>query len=183
MEKDQKQYCGAEEVARENLKPVAPFAPRWVKGQSGNPAGRPQRIGLTIVEAMNFFQSKTTEELELIQNNPRESVVRRMAAARLLGAGERGRDGREEFSEVMDRSVGRPSQALELSGPGGGPIVSQVQASMTLVDATQVYQAHLAALRAGQVVQIEAPATDVEPIKADDAAKPMDSTSNEDYGI
>jgi hypothetical protein len=118
-----------------------PLESRWPKGVSGNPAGRP-RIGLSIIETINLFasQQKTTVELEKIQNNRREPIVRRIAAARLLGAGERGREGREESSELMDRTNGRPVQSIDLNAQAQQINLTAIVGEITAERANEIYQ-------------------------------------------
>lgn len=81
------------------------------RGVSGNPSGRPQNKGLAAM-----IREKTEDGAAVVRvlvdvlegREPRAKVADRIEAARLL----------------MDRAWGRPLQAMELSGPDGGPIQS-----------------------------------------------------------
>ena len=81
-----------------------PFQP----GQSGNPGGRPK----VIHEVRELAQRHCTAAIERLAQamlNPDDRVA--VAAATAL----------------LDRAVGKPTQATELSGPGGeslGPVFS-----------------------------------------------------------
>lgn len=77
----------------------------WKPGQSGNPSGRPK-----LLEQVRDLARTHTEDaiktLADLMNDPTERGVVRVAAAEAL----------------LDRAWGRPTQAVEASGPGGGPL-------------------------------------------------------------
>jgi len=78
-----------------------PFQP----GQSGNPGGRPKL--LAEVKALAAEHTKDAiKALSEIAKNPKALAVARVSAANAL----------------LDRAWGKPTQAVEMSGPDGGPV-------------------------------------------------------------
>jgi hypothetical protein len=82
----------------------------FVKGQSGNPGGRPK----VLEEARRLAQSFTEENIlglmELAKDPDQPGQVR--VSAR---------------NAVLDRALGKPVQPNEHSGPEGGPMLHQVE--------------------------------------------------------
>lgn len=77
----------------------------FVKGQSGNPGGRPKAVmpdGRTLAEAAREHSPEALRVLVEALSDPDTAL----AAAK----------------EILDRGFGRPAQAVELTGEGGGPI-------------------------------------------------------------
>jgi hypothetical protein len=81
-----------------------PFKP----GVSGNPNGRP-RLPAQIVELRALAREHTPEALNAIVTVMGD--MKAPASARVAAA-----------SELLDRGWGRPTAALEHSGPDGGPL-------------------------------------------------------------
>jgi len=83
----------------------------FVKGQSGNPGGRPKAVmpdGRTLSEAAREHSPKALKVLVDALGNPDTAF----AAAK----------------ELLDRGFGKPAQSLEVAGPDGGAIlVSEVK--------------------------------------------------------
>lgn len=77
----------------------------FVKGQSGNPGGRPKAVmpdGRTLSEAAREHSPEALRVLVEALGNPDTAL----AAAK----------------EILDRGFGRPAQAVEITGEDGGPV-------------------------------------------------------------
>lgn len=82
-----------------------PFTTAFKPGRSGNPGGRPK----ILKDVRKLAQSNCAQAVRVlvkIMNADEVDVKARIAAA----------------NAVLDRGVGKPTQALELSGKDGGPI-------------------------------------------------------------
>lgn len=77
----------------------------WPKGVSGNPGGRPREVG-HVRELARQHTAEAIQTLAMVMRDPDQPGRARVAAAEAL----------------LDRGWGRPPQATEVSGPGGGPI-------------------------------------------------------------
>lgn len=80
----------------------------FVKGQSGNPGGRPKAVmpdGRTLSEAARGHSPKALQVLVAALEDPDTAF----AAAK----------------ELLDRGFGKPAQSLEVAGPEGGAILVQ----------------------------------------------------------
>lgn len=98
------------EVSQAQLDRLKPT--QFKPGQSGNPTGRP-KTGLLSVAMRE----------KLAEVDPKDKQGRTFAeiiAERLIKDARAGKV--QATSELADRTEGRPKQAHELSGPGGGPI-------------------------------------------------------------
>ena len=136
----------------------------WRKGESGNPAGR-KPAGLTVIEWYNALAGKSKDQLLDIAGDPRISVAKRAAAMQWVqtlsklkttaGTPIRG----EALDRICDRTAGRPVARQEVSGPGGGPIVSQVAVNLSAcLSAAEQYYSNPNLIDANQVDSIPAPA-------------------------
>ena len=92
-------------------------APAWVPpkhaglfkpGQSGNPAGRPPRWSnlKEYVDKRTRHGRSEIDTLYRISHDPKAGAAARISAA----------------NSLLDRLYGKPSQAVEVSGPDGGPV-------------------------------------------------------------
>lgn len=86
----------------------------FVKGQSGNPGGRPKAVmpdGRTLSEAARGHSPKALQVLVDALDDPDTAF----AAAK----------------ELLDRGFGKAPQSLEVAGPDGGPIQTENRLNVT----------------------------------------------------
>jgi hypothetical protein len=76
----------------------------FVPGQSGNPGGRPKEDSEVKALARTAGPEAVQKLVELMRGDDRRTAL---AAAQAL----------------LDRGFGKPSQAVEMSGPDGEPLV------------------------------------------------------------
>lgn len=81
----------------------------FVKGKSGNPSGRPQRSP-EIKATLKRLGKRALEVLESLMNSAKDESVKLQAAKYL-----------------SDQSIGKPTESVELTGEGGGPLVAVVK--------------------------------------------------------
>ncbi len=79
-----------------------PFAP----GQSGNPSGRPK----VNAEAQALARLHTRDAITALASIAKDKD--QPAAARVTAS-----------TALLDRAWGRPAQAMEVTGAGGGPVI------------------------------------------------------------
>jgi hypothetical protein len=75
------------------------------KGKSGNPGGRPKELA-HVKDLARTHTESAIKTLAEIMRSKKASPNARVSAA----------------DAILDRAWGRPAQAIEMSGPGGGPI-------------------------------------------------------------
>lgn len=108
----------------------------WAKGQSGNPAGKPkvtftverdgQMVEMTIAELCREETVASIATIVEIRDDTDNLATIRLAAAEAL----------------LNRGHGRPTQAVELTGPNGGPIKT-ITTDMTAKEAAERYREEL----------------------------------------
>ena len=81
----------------------------FVKGKSGNPSGRPQRDP-KIKAALKRLGKRALEVLEQLMNSAEDESIKLQAAKYL-----------------SDQSIGKPTESVELTGEGGGPIIATIK--------------------------------------------------------
>jgi hypothetical protein len=104
----------------ENLKP-------WAKGQSGNPNGRPVKSLTTVLRKVVAQKREGECGNVLLAKKLRELAFE---------------GGLEAIKYIYDRLDGRPVQALEHSGPEGGPIALDINEAKRLANAVERLSAH-----------------------------------------
>ena len=77
----------------------------WQKGQSGNPSGRPKANLEFIAKAREHSLEALALLVEQMRDPKLPPAIRQAAA-----------------SDILDRGIGKPAQAVQLSGPDDGPI-------------------------------------------------------------
>jgi hypothetical protein len=80
----------------------------FIRGQSGNPGGRPKAVA-DVLDMARGHSVRAIEFLASVMDDTSADLRARVAAAK----------------EILDRGLGRPPQALHHSGEDGGPV--QVQ--------------------------------------------------------
>lgn len=106
-----------------------PFKP----GQSGNPRGRPRR-GKTLTESVK----------RVLREPHTEGKTKGEALADVLVELALDEKSIPAIKEIFDRLEGRAPQALELSGPEGGPIPHKVNHGIDVGDYTEAFEALVA---------------------------------------
>ncbi len=85
----------------------------FVKGKSGNPAGRQKETGHVRELARKYTELAINTLAEIAKSGDKDAA--RVAASEAL----------------LNRAWGRPEQALSLEGPGGEAIVPNIQIILT----------------------------------------------------
>ena len=81
-------------------------------GQSGTPKGRPASAGATIKEWLNTLGEKQESDVRAVMKDESQPIAKRIAANMIMQALVDG----DAFDRVMDRTEGKPRQAVEHSG-------------------------------------------------------------------
>ncbi len=111
-------------MANKNIKP------RWKKGESGNPKGRPpdmlgkkmrQLTAEEFAEIANLIIKGSIEELRAIARDDSQSALRVMIAAVAVKTISKG--DMHALDILLNRLVGRVKEQVEISGKDGGPQV------------------------------------------------------------
>ena len=107
---------------------IAGVATQFQPGQIANPDGRPKNAGLSVREWYNALATCTRAEWEAIAKDRNATGARKAAARRWIDtddAKHRQLAG-SALDAICEQTAGKPVQPIELSGPDGGPIQSQV---------------------------------------------------------
>jgi hypothetical protein len=104
-------------------KPVPPAGIRFQPGKSGNPGGRPKAVK-EVVELCRDLTSIGLKRMKTILESDTAPPAAQVAA----------------FNAVMDRGWGKVTQAVELSGPDGGPVQSITLTTDDPIEAAKQYQ-------------------------------------------
>lgn len=84
---------------------------KWKPGQSGNPKGRPS-VGSSIIELMNDYGEKTSQELQDIASSPESKAKEVAAALRMIASMAGGDDNRQDVAFAIDYTNGKPTQHI-----------------------------------------------------------------------
>lgn len=122
------------ETSLKNLK----SAPKWVKGQSGNPAGKPVGIRHRSTIMREWLECRATDK----EGGTKADQVTRA----LIAKAETGDI--QAYNAVMDAAYGKIPEVHEFSGIGGAPIKTETTGAQvtipakptTLAEATRAYQ-------------------------------------------
>ena len=101
----------------------------YVKGQSGNPGGKPKGT-LTKADVEKLFQKfagKTKDELQLMVQDPKSTMLEIMVASVMVKAAKDGDAARLQF--LLDRAVGKVKEQMEVENT-----ILQPQIIVTLPD-------------------------------------------------
>jgi len=90
----------------------------WKPGQSGNPAGR-KAFGAYVAEWMNVMAQWPLDQLDDVIDDPDQPSAKVAAAQRVKSARQDGKLAGDDFDRCCDRTVGRPSGLVEVSGTVG----------------------------------------------------------------
>lgn len=82
---------------------------KFVKGQSGNPTGRPKEDVEVKKYARQYGIEALNKLLELMRTGTDERTQSSAAQA------------------ILDRGFGKPSQEMEISGKEGGPLIAVIK--------------------------------------------------------
>lgn len=116
-----------EEIKMKRMANLNP-KPRWKKGQSGNPKGRPKKPvlmmrkeGYKLAEINDTIQAllnMNLEELQLIWNNPDATLLERTIASAIRKSIEKGN--LDSIETLLNRVYGKPKEALDVTTKGEG---------------------------------------------------------------
>ena len=100
---------------------IPPVEHRFKPGQSGNPAGRAGSAGSSVREWINAMAEWTVAELQAVKDDPKATAAKRTAARLWMEATSDDANtagnpiAGAAFDRIMDRTEGRPKQAVSLS--------------------------------------------------------------------
>jgi hypothetical protein len=100
---------------------AAPYM--WQPGQSGNPSGRPKKKPITELYERMMGNPETLAAIE-------QAIIKSVSESSPTMV--------SQLREIADRIEGRAIQAVEHSGPDGGPIQASVTVNFVKTGATPV---------------------------------------------
>lgn len=124
------------------LKRMANLKPRWKKGESGNPKGRPKKPvllmrkeGYKLAEINDTIQAllnMNLDELQEIWNNPDATLLERTIASAIRKSIEKGN--LDSIETLLNRVYGKPKEALDVTTQGGSIKQSPFQINIIRTD-------------------------------------------------
>ncbi len=104
----------------------------WEKGESGNPKGRPKKLvpsmkidGYKLTEINDTIQSiisMTVDELKMVWDNPKSTILEKTVAGALRKSLEKGN--LESVETLINRVYGKPKEKLDLTSNGQSILVN-----------------------------------------------------------
>jgi hypothetical protein len=113
--------------------------PRWTKGQSGNPGGRPPKLITTLITDLKkkgydrVTSGSIIEVYEVLLNLPEGELkdiindYNQPLSIRIIGKQLMGNKGFEAIETVLSRAQGRPKQQLEVGASSEKPLEIKVK--------------------------------------------------------
>jgi len=99
---------------------------QWEKGESGNPKGRPKKLvpslkieGYKLAEINDTIQSiisMTVDELKMVWDNPKSTILEKTVAGALRKSLEKGN--LESVETLINRVYGKPKEKLDVTSDG-----------------------------------------------------------------
>ena len=99
---------------------------QWEKGESGNPKGRPKKLvpslkieGYKLAEINDTIQSiisMTLDELKMVWDNPKSTILEKTVAGALRKSLEKGN--LESVETLINRVYGKPKEKLDVTSDG-----------------------------------------------------------------
>lgn len=120
------------EKALANLIPAKP-------GEVRNPKGRPS-AGAAVREWWNIMQGWPLEKVKAVQVDPESPVNKIMAARAVIDACSTDRSSAgqpiagNDLDRIIDYTAGKPTQAVEVSGPDKGPIETKKRVDFDAIE-------------------------------------------------
>lgn len=104
----------------------------WEKGESGNPKGRPKKLvpsmkieGYKLTEINDTIQSiisMTVDELRMVWDNPKSTILEKTVAGALRKSLEKGN--LESVETLINRVYGKPKEKVDLTSNGQSILVN-----------------------------------------------------------
>lgn len=130
---------------------VPPPEFRWKKGQSGNPKGRTHGAA-TVRNWLSIMANWRLDRVKSVLTARHVRTAKVIAARLLVDAASQDRTkvgtpiAGPEFDRFMDRTMGKPTQSVELTGKDGNPLA--IEANGNKVDLTKLSTDELTVMEA-----------------------------------
>lgn len=117
-------------VQAKGVSPISGVAPpehtRFRRGESGNPAGRATNAGSSIKEWINSMAGWPIAKIENTMNDDEAPAAKRAAARVWVDAMSKDRNASGipiaggDLDRILDRTLGKPSQSVDMTSEGKG---------------------------------------------------------------